>query len=111
MNSILKIIVDLQCLVYCDFEQVGEALPNSIFKIELRKGKYILEFKIDAKTIVSKEYIMKSDNEDDLLRINLSEALSMYNHKKKCSEIANTNADIKYTLIPQHYSLTLFISA
>ncbi len=96
MNSILKIIVDLQCLVYCDFEQVGEALPNSIFKIELRKGKYILEFKIDAKTIVSKEYIMKSDNEDDLLRINLSEALSMYNHKKKCSEIANTNADIKY---------------
>ena len=87
MNSILKIIVDLQCLVYCDFEQVGEALPNSIFKIELRKGKYILEFKIDAKTIVSKEYIMKSDNEDDLLRINLSEALSMYNHKKSVRKL------------------------
>ena len=47
MSSILKILVDIQCLVYCDFEQVGEAFPNSIFKMELRKGMYIIDFKKD----------------------------------------------------------------
>lgn len=96
MSSTLKILVDIQCFVYCDFEQVGEAIPNSIFKIELRKGTYILEFKIDGTTIVSKEYIMKSDNEEDLLRINLSIALSKYKREQKCLEIANKNADIQY---------------
>lgn len=96
MSSTLKILVDIQCFVYCDFEQVGEAIPDSIFKMELRKGTYILDFKIDGTTIVSKEYIMKSDNEEALLRVNLSEALSMYKREKKYSEIANTNADIQY---------------
>ena len=96
MSSILKIIVDLQCNIYCDSEQVGEALPNSIFKMELRKGIYILEFKINGITIESKEYIMKSNNEEDLLRINLSKALSIYKREEKYSEIANTNADIQY---------------
>lgn len=96
MSSILKILVDIQCFVYCDFEQVGEAIPNSIFNIELRKGTYILEFKIDGTTIVSKEYIMKSDNEEDLLRINLSIALSKFKREQKCLEIANKNADIQY---------------
>lgn len=47
MSSILKILVDIQCLVYCDFEEVGEAFPNSILKIELRKGIYIIDFKKD----------------------------------------------------------------
>ena len=96
MSSILKILVDIQCLVYCDFEQVGEAFPNSIFKMELRKGTYIIEFKIDGIVIVSKEYIMKSDNEEDLLRINLSIALSKYKREQECLEIANINADIEY---------------
>lgn len=35
MNSILKILVDIQCLVYCDFEYVGEAIPNSIFRLHI----------------------------------------------------------------------------
>lgn len=96
MSSILKIKVDLQCQVFCDFEQIGETQANSIFKMELRKGTYILEFKIDGITIMSKEYIMKSDNEEDLLKINLSEAFSIYMREKKYSEIANTSADIKY---------------
>ena len=96
MSSILKILVDIQCLVYCDFEEVGEAFPNSIFKMELRKGTYIIEFKIDGIVIVSKEYIMKSDNEEDLLRINLSIALSKYKREQECLEIANINADIEY---------------
>ena len=96
MNSTLKIIVDLGCIVYCDSAPVGVALPNSIFKIELRKGTYIIDFKIDGETIVSKEYIMKGDYEEDLLRINLSKAFSTYKREQKYSEIANTNADIQY---------------
>ena len=44
----LKIKVDLQCQVYCDFEHVGEAFPDSMFKMELRKGTYILDFKING---------------------------------------------------------------
>ena len=35
MSSILKILVDIQCLVYCDFELVGEAFPNSIFRLHI----------------------------------------------------------------------------
>ena len=31
MSSILKILEeDIQCFVYCDFVQVGEAIPDSI---------------------------------------------------------------------------------
>lgn len=96
MSSTLKVLVDIQCIIYCDFEEVGEALPGSIFKMELRKGTYILEFKIDGIAIVSKEYVMKTDNEEDLLRINLSKALSMYEREQKYLEISNTNADIQY---------------
>lgn len=88
--------MDIQCLVYCDFEEIGKAIPGSIFKMELRKGTYILDFKIDGTAIVSKEYIMKSDNEEDLLRINLSENLSRHKRNQKYSEIATTNADIQY---------------
>ena len=29
MSSILKILVDIQCIVYCDFVEIGEANPYS----------------------------------------------------------------------------------
>ena len=35
MSSILKILVDIQSLVYCDLEQVGEAIPDSIFRLHI----------------------------------------------------------------------------
>ena len=35
MSSIWKILVDIQCLVYCDFEEVGEAIPDSIFRLHI----------------------------------------------------------------------------
>lgn len=35
MSSILKILVDIQCLVYCDFEEVGEDIPDSIFRLHI----------------------------------------------------------------------------
>lgn len=96
MNSILKIIVDLQCQVYCDFELVGEACPNSMFKMEMRKGTYILDFKIDKTTIISQECTISSTDEELLLRINLSEAVSKKEIEHKCLEIANINAEIEY---------------
>ena len=47
MASKLKIKVDYPCEVLCDFEHKGQAEPNSIFTIELRKGRYLLEFKVN----------------------------------------------------------------
>lgn len=35
MSSILKILEDIQCFVYCDFEQVGEAIPDSMFRLHI----------------------------------------------------------------------------
>ena len=35
MSSILKILEDIQSLVYCDFEQVSEAIPDSIFRLHI----------------------------------------------------------------------------
>ena len=35
-SSILKILEeDIQCFVYCDFEQVSEAIPDSIFRLHI----------------------------------------------------------------------------
>ena len=59
MSSILKILVDIQCVVYCDFEEVGEANPYSLFKMELRKGSYIIDFKKDDINLKSIKYDKK----------------------------------------------------
>lgn len=71
MASILKIIVDLPCQVYCDYEYKGETMLNSIFRLDLRKGTYIIEFKIGANIIHSLEYVMQSNEEEDLIRVSL----------------------------------------
>ena len=31
----LKILEDIQCFVYCDFEPVGEAISDSIFRLHI----------------------------------------------------------------------------
>lgn len=80
MSSILKILVDIQCLVYCDFEEVGEAFPNSILKIELRKGIYIIDFKKDNISLKSIKYKITTDNEDYLLEESLT---NIYTKRKK----------------------------
>ena len=72
MSSILKILVDIQCVVYCDFELVGEAFPNSIFKMELRKGMYIIDFKKDDISLRSIKFKIESDDEDYLLEESLA---------------------------------------
>lgn len=72
MHSILKILVDQRCQVFCDFDLKGEASPNSLFKIELRKGTHILEFKIGA-NILTKEISIDTLNEEILLRVSLKD--------------------------------------
>ena len=72
MSSTLKILVDIQCLVYCDFEQIGEAFPNSIFKIELRKGTYIIDLRKEGINLKSIKYKIESDDEDYLLEVSLA---------------------------------------
>ena len=75
MASILKILVDVECQVFCDFELKGTAVPNSIFRIEMRKGRYFLEFKSNDTTLLSKEYEMCSNDEEPLIKFSLSEII------------------------------------
>ena len=35
MSSILKILEDIQSFVYCDFEQVGKAISDYIFRLHI----------------------------------------------------------------------------
>ncbi len=87
MSSILKILVDIQCLVYCDFEQVGEAFPNSILKMELRKGTYIIDFRKDEISLKSIKYKIESDDEDYLLEESLANIYTKEKETKRRKEI------------------------
>ena len=91
MSSILKILVDIQCLVYCDFEEVGEAFPNTILKIELRKGIYIIDFKKDNISLKSIKYKIKTDNEDYLLEESLTNVYTKKKETKRRKEISEKN--------------------
>ena len=80
MSSTLKILVDIQCLIYCDFEEVGEALPGSIFKMKLRKGIYIIDFRKEGISLKSIKYKIESDEEDYLLEESL---IKIYTKEKE----------------------------
>ena len=45
MASLLKLLIDFPCQVFIDYELKGNAEPNQLFKIPLRKGIYVLELK------------------------------------------------------------------
>lgn len=89
MSSILKILVDIQCLIYCDLELVGEASPNSIFKMELRKGMYIIDFKKDDICLKSIKYKIESDDEDYLLEESLANIYIKEKETKRRKEISD----------------------
>ncbi len=71
MDSILKILVDWSCEVYCDFDYKGNAEPQSLFRLELRKGTYMLGFKSNGDLLYSLEYVMPSNEQEDLLKVPL----------------------------------------
>ncbi len=91
MSSLLKIMVDVNCQVYCDYELKGEASPNALFRIELRKGNYILEFRQNDDLLLSQEYEMESNDEERLLRVSLSEAVMKNQKERQFEEIAALN--------------------
>lgn len=72
MKSKLKILVNYPCSVFCDFEFKGLAEPDALFFLELRKGRYILELKEGNYILYSNEYFMSSNDEEDLLKVDIS---------------------------------------
>lgn len=95
MNSVLKILVDVDCQVYCDYELKGDAFSNSIFGIEMRKGNYILEFKKNDTILLTQEYEMKSNNEEPLLRVSLINAYDAIAQEESFAKIASLNVEVK----------------
>ncbi len=92
MASKLKIIVDYSCDVFCDCECKGHATPDSCFVVELRKGTYCLEFKVDGIVQESLDYSIDTDDQDYLLRINLLKDLLFRKVSiKKKSDILRDN--------------------
>lgn len=88
MSSILKILVDIQCIVYCDFVEIGEANPYSLFKMELRKGTYIINFRKDDISLKSIKYKIESDDEDYLLEESLANIYTKEKETKRRKEIS-----------------------
>ena len=94
MSSILKILVDVGCQVYCDYEFKGDAVPGTIFRIEMRKGNYILEFKQDGKLLLSQEYDMESNDEERLFKVTLSKVVGKNQKECQYEEIATLNVKV-----------------
>lgn len=94
MSSILKILTDVECQVYCDYELKGDVAPNTLFRIDMRKGTYLLEFKKDNVVLLSKEYEMCSNDEEQLLRVSLSEIAMKQSREIQYSHIAAIDVEI-----------------
>ena len=71
--SILKIISDANCSVRCDFQEVGNIQIGELFKLQLKKGCYILEFLVEDIVICSMDYTIETNDEEPLLRLNIKE--------------------------------------
>lgn len=94
MSSILKIVSDVECQVYCDYELKGDVTPGIIFRIEMRKGNYLLEFKRGNEVLLSKEYEMCSNDEERLLKVSLLETLAKNQKEKRFEDIAALNVKV-----------------
>lgn len=64
MSALLKIITDVDCDLYVDFEYKEHLTVGKMSKLEIQRGTYILEFKIDDVTIHSEDYYVPSNNEE-----------------------------------------------
>ena len=96
MSSILKILADSSCNVYCDFKLIGKLQSNSILRIELKVGTYILEFKSDDQILLfTQEFTMQSDETEQLLRIMLKPIIAKIELKKDYDKIAKRQIDIE----------------
>lgn len=79
MVSKLKILVDYPCEVFCDLEFKGQANPDSVFSLDLRRGTCYLEFKVDGVVQDKRDYYIDSEGEDYLLRISIASVVVFKN--------------------------------
>lgn len=96
MSSVLKLLVDSNCEVYCDFELKGEASPESLFRLSLMKGVYILQFKRDNETLSTINYTMQTNDEEDLLKVDLIEIINNNEREDNYNQIQSKNVKIEY---------------
>ena len=71
--STLKILSDINCTVRCDFKEVGNIQAGELYKLQLKKGCYILEFLVEDIVICSMDYTIETNDEEPLLRLNIKE--------------------------------------
>lgn len=97
MASVLKIITDLRCQLYCDCELIGDVYPDDIFKMPLRKGAYIIEFKIGDIILYSTQYDIPSNDEECILKVDLADIYSRKSGEIKRHNIEKLNVSWVYT--------------
>lgn len=97
MTSVLKIITDLRCQLYCDCELIGDVYPDNIFKMPLRKGAYIIEFKIGDIILYSTQYDIPSNDEECILKVDLADIYSRKSGEIKRHNIEKLNVSWVYT--------------
>jgi len=88
MSSVLKIISDSNCSIYCDTEFIGDAYENKIYRLELGKGSFFLEF-ISTENKAAKieiDYVMVNSDIEDLLRIKLNDVINTQNELSRSIE-------------------------
>lgn len=73
MSALLKIITDVDCDLYMDFEYKEHLTVGKMSKLEIQRGTYILEFKIDDVTIHSEDYYVPSNDEEFLYQFKFIE--------------------------------------
>lgn len=96
MGSILKILVDWSCEVYCDFDYKGNAEPLSIFKLEMRKGTYLLDFKSNGELLLSQKYVMQSNEQEDLLKVSLKHIVEDKHKEEVIKQIEQLNVSLEH---------------
>ena len=89
MSSKLKIISDIDCQIYCDYEYVGDAVSGKLFHLNLRKGIYLLEFRKDPVVLATQRYKMESNDEEDLLEISLLDTYNNLQREESREKIKN----------------------
>lgn len=95
MSSILKILSDVECQVYCDYELKGDVAPGTLLRIDMRMGSYLLEFKKDNVVLLSKEYEMCSNDEEQLLRVSLTDIARKQSREIQYSRITAIDVEIR----------------
>ena len=92
--SILKIISDTSCTVRCDFQKVGDIQAGELFKLQLKKGCYILEFLVEDIVICSMDYTIETNDEEPLLRLNIKEQAEKKIREQKFIRNKSTKVNI-----------------